>query len=111
MAPSTSLAAVWTLSLAWAAAAVAAGQPIPGTKPFVTPGSSRGTSVAGMAADKVLGKHGYRFAYRQSLAGQAQGGRLPSRELNLPLVLQAGLFPSLAGHCWHMMQLASQSAQ
>ncbi len=38
------------------AAAVAAGQPIPGTKRFVTPGSSRGTSVAGMAADKVLGK-------------------------------------------------------
>ena len=39
-----------------AAAAVAAGQPIPGTKPFVTPGSSRGTSVAGMAADRVFGK-------------------------------------------------------
>jgi RHS repeat-associated protein len=38
------------------AAAVAAGQPIPGTKPFVTPGSSRGTSAAGMAADKLLGK-------------------------------------------------------
>jgi len=38
------------------AAAVAAGQPIPGTKRFVTPGSSRGTSAAGMAADRVLGK-------------------------------------------------------
>lgn len=38
------------------AAAVAAGQPIPGTKRFVTPGSSRGTSLAGMAADKVLGR-------------------------------------------------------
>ncbi|HLL30427.1 MAG TPA: RHS repeat-associated core domain-containing protein [Allosphingosinicella sp.] len=38
-----------------AAGAVAAGQPIPGSKPWVTPGSSRGTSVAGMAADKVFG--------------------------------------------------------
>jgi hypothetical protein len=38
------------------AAAVAAGQPIPGTKRFVTPGSSRGTSLAGMAADKMFGK-------------------------------------------------------
>ena len=38
------------------AAAVAAGQPIPGTKPFVTPGSSRGTSLAGMAADQVFGR-------------------------------------------------------
>lgn len=37
------------------AAAVASGQPIPGTKRFVTPGSSRGTSVAGMAANKVFG--------------------------------------------------------
>lgn len=36
------------------AAAVASGQPIPGTKRFVTPGSSRGTSVAGMAADRVF---------------------------------------------------------
>jgi RHS repeat-associated protein len=35
--------------------AVAAGQPIPGTKPFVTPGSSRGTSLAGMAADEIFG--------------------------------------------------------
>jgi RHS repeat-associated protein len=34
---------------------VAAGQPIRGTKPFVTPGSSRGTSLAGMAADEVFG--------------------------------------------------------
>jgi len=34
----------------------AAGQPIPGTKPFVTPGSSKGTSLAGMAADAVFGK-------------------------------------------------------
>ena len=32
-----------------------AGWPIPGTKPFVTPGSSRGTSLAGMAADQILG--------------------------------------------------------
>ncbi|HET9638267.1 MAG TPA: RHS repeat-associated core domain-containing protein [Allosphingosinicella sp.] len=39
-----------------AVGAVAAGQPIPGTKRFVTPGSSRGTSLAGMAADKILGK-------------------------------------------------------
>ena len=39
-----------------AAGAVAAGQPIPGTKRFVTPGSSRGTSVAGMAADRAFGK-------------------------------------------------------
>ena len=38
------------------AAAVAAGQPIPETKRFVTPGSSRGTSVAAMAAAKMLGK-------------------------------------------------------
>ena len=38
------------------AVAVAAGQPIPGTKRFVTPGSSRGTSVAGMVADRVFGK-------------------------------------------------------
>lgn len=38
------------------AAAVAAGQPIPGAKRFVTPGSSRGTSVAGKAADRLLGK-------------------------------------------------------
>jgi hypothetical protein len=36
--------------------ATAVGQPIPGTKPFVTPGSSRGTSVAGMAADSIFGK-------------------------------------------------------
>jgi RHS repeat-associated protein len=34
----------------------AAGQPIPGTKPFVTPGSSRGTSLAGMGADAIFGK-------------------------------------------------------
>ncbi|TAK52191.1 MAG: RHS repeat-associated core domain-containing protein [Gammaproteobacteria bacterium] len=34
--------------------AVAAGQPIPGTKPFVTPGSSRGTSLAGMVADEIF---------------------------------------------------------
>lgn len=38
------------------AGAVAAGQPIPGTKPFVTPGSSRGTSLAGMAADQIFGR-------------------------------------------------------
>ena len=38
------------------AAAVVAGQPIPGTKRFVTEGSSRGTSLAGMAADRVFGK-------------------------------------------------------
>jgi RHS repeat-associated protein len=36
-------------------AAVIAGQPIPGTKGFVTPGSSKGTSAAGMAADWVFG--------------------------------------------------------
>lgn len=35
---------------------VGAGQPIPGTKPFVTPGSSRGTSLAGMASDRLLGR-------------------------------------------------------
>lgn len=34
---------------------IGAGQPIPGTKPFVTPGSSRGTSVAGMVADGIFG--------------------------------------------------------
>jgi RHS repeat-associated protein len=39
-----------------AAGAVAAGQPISGTKPYVNPGSSRGTSVAGMAADRIFGK-------------------------------------------------------
>ncbi|NIJ35374.1 RHS repeat-associated protein [Sphingopyxis panaciterrae] len=39
-----------------AVGAIAAGQPIPGTKRFVTPGSSRGTSLAGMGADKVFGK-------------------------------------------------------
>ncbi len=38
-----------------AVGAVAAGQPIPGTKRFVTPGSSRGTSAAGLAANKVFG--------------------------------------------------------
>jgi len=37
-------------------ALVAAGQPIPGTKRFRTPGSSRGTSVAGMVADVVFGR-------------------------------------------------------
>lgn len=36
--------------------ATVAGQPIPGTKRFETPGSSRGTSVAGMAADSIFGK-------------------------------------------------------
>jgi hypothetical protein len=35
--------------------AVAAGQPIPGTKRFVTPGSSKGRSAAGMAADWLFG--------------------------------------------------------
>jgi RHS repeat-associated protein len=35
--------------------AIISGQPIPGTKPFVTPGSSRGTSLAGMAANRVFG--------------------------------------------------------
>jgi hypothetical protein len=40
----------------FAVGAVAAGQPIPGTKRFVTPGSSRGTSVAGMAANRVFGE-------------------------------------------------------
>jgi RHS repeat-associated protein len=34
---------------------IAAGQPIPGTKRFQTPGSSRGTSVAGLVADVVFG--------------------------------------------------------
>jgi RHS repeat-associated protein len=34
---------------------VVSGQPIPGTKRFVTPGSSRGTSIAGMAANEVFG--------------------------------------------------------
>jgi RHS repeat-associated protein len=34
---------------------VAAGQPIPGTKPFVTPGSSKGTSAAGLVANRVFG--------------------------------------------------------
>ena len=38
-----------------AAGAVLAGQPIPGTKPFVTPGSSKGTSAAGLAANRVFG--------------------------------------------------------
>lgn len=38
------------------AVAVAAGQPISGTKRFVSKGSSKGTSVAGMAADKVFGR-------------------------------------------------------
>jgi hypothetical protein len=35
---------------------VAAGQPLPGTKRFRTPGSSRGISVAGKAADLAFGK-------------------------------------------------------
>jgi RHS repeat-associated protein len=39
-----------------AAGAVAAGWPIPGTKRFVTPGSSQGTSAAGMAADNIFGR-------------------------------------------------------
>lgn len=34
----------------------AAGQPIAGTKRFVTPGSSKGTSLAGMAADAIFGR-------------------------------------------------------
>jgi RHS repeat-associated protein len=38
-----------------AAGAILAGQPIPGTKPFIIPGSSRGTSLAGMAASRVFG--------------------------------------------------------
>ena len=36
--------------------ATAAGQPIPGTKRFVTEGSSKGTSLAGLAANAVFGK-------------------------------------------------------
>ncbi len=35
---------------------VASGQPISGTKRFRTPGSSRGTSLAGMAADRTFGR-------------------------------------------------------
>ncbi|HEX8258480.1 MAG TPA: RHS repeat-associated core domain-containing protein [Allosphingosinicella sp.] len=38
------------------AALVASGQPISGTKRFVTPGSSKGTSVAGLAASRVFGR-------------------------------------------------------
>jgi hypothetical protein len=34
---------------------VAAGQPVRGTKRFVTPGSSSGTSLAGLAANKLFG--------------------------------------------------------
>jgi hypothetical protein len=37
-------------------AVVASGQPIPGSKPMRTPGSSVGTSVAGKAADKIFGQ-------------------------------------------------------
>jgi RHS repeat-associated protein len=39
----------------FAAGGIAAGWPIPGSKPFVTPGSVDGTSLAGMAADRIFG--------------------------------------------------------
>ena len=55
--------------------AIGAGQPIPGSKPFVNKGSSLGTSLSGIAADKVFGKA--RFSRRMpTLVGGTPGSRL-----------------------------------
>jgi RHS repeat-associated protein len=56
--------------------AVAAGQPIPGTKPFVTPGSSRGTSLAGMAANEVFGDAKFPVRVPTIVGGPGTGRRL-----------------------------------
>lgn len=54
----------------------AAGQPIAGTKPFVTPGSSRGTSLAGMAADSVFGRARLPFRLPTIVGGLGTGRAL-----------------------------------
>ncbi len=55
---------------------VVSGQPIPGTKPFVTSGSSRGTSVAGMAADQVFGSARFPRRMPTLVGGPGTGRRL-----------------------------------
>ncbi len=59
-----------------ALAAIGAGRPIPGTKPFVTPGSSKGTSLAGMAADKMFGKARLPFRAPTIVGGPGTGRAL-----------------------------------
>jgi RHS repeat-associated protein len=61
---------------AGAAGAVAVGQPIPGTKPFVNAGSSRGTSVAGLAANAVFGKARLPFRLPTIVGGIGTGTKL-----------------------------------
>jgi RHS repeat-associated protein len=57
-------------------AAVAAGQPIAGTKPFVTPGSSRGTSLAGKAADAIFGAKKFSRSVPTIVGGPGTGRAL-----------------------------------
>jgi hypothetical protein len=59
--------------------AIAAGQPIPGTKPFVTPGSSRGTSMAGKGADWIFGDARLPTRLPSIVGGPGTGRRLAIR--------------------------------
>ena len=52
---------------------IAAGQPISGTKRFRTPGSSAGTSLAGMAADRVFGNRKFSRRMRSIVGGRPEG--------------------------------------
>lgn len=67
-------------------AAVAAGYPIPGTKRFVTKGSSQGTSLAGMALRGVAPDAG---PFRAP-TGDFVGGRLTGKRLGWTLVKGGG---------------------
>jgi hypothetical protein len=54
---------------------VAAGQPVPGTKPFVTRGTSAGTSLAGIVAEDVFGNRTFENA-KPTPVGGTRGSRL-----------------------------------
>jgi hypothetical protein len=54
---------------------VAAGQPVPGTKPFVTRGTSAGTSLAGIVAEEVFGDRTFENA-KPTPVGGTRGSRL-----------------------------------
>jgi len=54
---------------------VAAGQPVPGTKPFVTRGTSAGTSLAGIVAEDVFGNRTFQNA-KPTPVGGTRGSRL-----------------------------------
>lgn len=61
----------------FAVGAIVAGQPIPGSKDFVTPGAVPGTSWAAKAADRILGDTKIPFGYRApTLTGGPGAGRV-----------------------------------